>query len=365
MYHTFKFTLASLLALTVTACANGENPTTPPSPTASPTASASPSTGTPSTGTDGNGLFANALSRRSLDTEAFAGNSENSPQGQESADAAVGAPGAAPAIAPVAPPGVPMGAPAADVAEGGARLGIPYFGGGPFQQYQLEFVEELTFAAPTGNSLLSYHQQDVKPLVQEWANDARLVLSSASEGAPGETYYLPNAAGEPEKADTRSVFQWVSSEKKETLMVYVLSNAVRVHRMVWGEQDLDLSRVSIDSAQAQKIARDAFGNRNDEPGYPVFPMQRNVRNGLNILYAVPADARWSFSLSQQQQSLTYFVSVNFQHQANGREHYVSGYAEINAVTGEIQQLNRPSWYDRSRDVDMPTTVDAGPPEVLR
>lgn len=338
-----RFTFQILLALScsvLVACGQGtiQNPDTP-QPSASPTAG---------TGNSGSGnasaLFPQALSKRSLSTGAFA-NAQGSAQGENAAAGAVDGDNAV-----SAPMAAPAGMPAADIAEGGARMIMPGYFGNPFEQVELKFVEELTFAAPQGNTLLTTYRQDLLPLVNTWDPEARLLMSSASEGE--QRFYLPNSAQEPEQAEVKFAFQWVSNAKKETLMLYVLADEIRMHRMVWGAPNLDLSALALDTSEAQAKAREAFANRSADPGYPVYPEAQNQNERIQVLYDIPADAQWDISLSEQQGSLRYFISVNFKvpnPPASRSDVYAGGYIEMDATTGAIEQLNRPTWYDWQKD----------------
>lgn len=331
-----NFTLRLMLALScglTVAC--GQAPQTPDAP--KPSASASPDTSV-KPDTSASVLFPNALSKRSLSTDAFA-NAQTGANvnggGAVSEDAATSAPAARPA-APM------MGG--ADMAEG-AKMIMPGYFGNPFEQVELKFVEELTFAAPQGNTLLSTYNQDLMPLVNSWDPSARLLMSSASEGE--QFYYLPNASQEPEQMAVKFSFQWVSNTKKETLMLYVLDKEIRMHRMVWGAPNIDLSQVEIDTAAAQDLVKKAFADRSVDPGYPVYPLSNEQDPNIRVLYEIPANAQWDISLNEQQGKLRYFISVNFKvdnPSPKQSEAYAGGFVEMDATTGKIEQLNRPTWY---------------------
>lgn len=305
----------------------GQTPAPSPSSVPSPVASAD---GTAST----SALFPNALSKRSLSPDSFS-------QGQGAQDNASARPEAsngASAGAPMAPPI------AGDVAVG--KMIAPGYFGSPFDQVELKFVEELRFAAPKGNTLLTTYRQDMLPLVNAWDSNARLLMSSASEGQ--ETYYLPNDAQEPEQVAVNFSFQWVSNEKQETLMIYVLDKEIRMHRMVWGPPNINLNTVDIDTADALARAKRAFADRGQNPGYPVYPESGNLDPNIRVLYAIPEEAAWDISLSEQQGKLRYFISVNFKVNDTASQRsdiYAGGFIEMNAMTGKIEQLNRPTWYE--------------------
>jgi hypothetical protein len=315
------------------ACQSAQTPGQTPAPTPSstlpsPVASAN-------TGANVSALFPNALSKRSLSPASFS-EGQNA-QGTVAPAAPESSSGAA------APRPAPGAVPAADAAAG--KMIAPGYFGSPFDQVELKFVEELRFAAPEGTSLLSTYKQDMLPLVNSWDSTARLLMSAASEGQ--ETYYLPNDKQEPEQVAVNFSFQWVSNAKKETLMIYVLDKEIRMHRMVWGPPNIDISQVKIDTADAITRAKKAFSDRSQDPGYPVYPESNSVDPNIRILYAIPEGASWDISLNEQQGKLRYFVSVNFKVNdavSKRSDIYAGGFIEMDAMTGKIEQLNRPTWY---------------------
>lgn len=326
-----------LLALSfsvLVACQSTQTPGQPPTPSASPTV---PSPGSSANaGANASALFPSALSKRSLSPASFSQGQGAQNDASATPEAGNGA-SSGPAAAPMAPV-------AGDAAVG--KMIAPGYFGSPFDQVELKFVEELRFAAPEGNTLLTTYKQDMEPLVNAWDSNARLLMSSASEGQ--DTYYLPNDAQEPEQVAVNFSFQWVSNEKKETLMIYVLDQEIRMHRMVWGPPNIDISTVDIDTADALDRAKRAFSDRSQNPGYPVYPESGNMDPNIRVLYAIPEDAAWDISLSEQQGKLRYFISVNFKvNDADSQRSdiYAGGFIEMNAMTGKIEQLNRPTWYE--------------------
>lgn len=317
------------------ACQSAQTPGQTPGPSPSSTLPSPVS----SAGTDTNvsALFPNALSKRSLSPASFS-------EGQNAQGTAT--PAAPEANSGAAAPRAPGVAPAGDVAVD--KMIAPGYFGSPFDQVELKFVEELRFAAPEGTSLLSTYKQDMLPLVNSWDSKARLLMSAASEGQ--ETYYLPNEKQESEQVAVNFSFQWVSNAKQETLMIYVLDKEIRMHRMVWGPPNIDISQVKVDTADAMARAKKAFSDRSKDPGYSVYPGSDNLDPSVNVLYAIPEDASWDISLNEQQGKLRYFVSVNFKINdvaSRRSDIYVGGFMEMDAMTGKIEQLNRPTWYEWS------------------
>lgn len=329
------------------ACQSAQIPGQTPSP--------SPSSTLPSpvasSGTSALTLFPNALSKRSLSPTSFSegqksGAGASAPTASAGNSTSVGAP------APMAPPM------AGDEAMG--KMIAPGYFGSPFDQVELKFVEELRFAAPKGTSLLSTYKQDMLPLVGSWDSDARLLMTSASEGQ--EMYYLPNDNQEPEQMSVNFAFQWVSSKKQETLMIYVLDKEIRMHRMVWGPPNIDISALKIDSNDVLARSKKAFSDRSNAPGYSVYPGSDHLDPSVHVLYAIPEDASWDISLTEQQGKYRYFISVNFKVKDTSSQRsdiYAGGFIEMDAMTGKIEQLNRPTWYSwNEQEVPMPIAMPA-------
>lgn len=262
-----------------------------------------------------------------------------------------------------------------------------YYGGHDFNQYMIQFAEENMYKAATGTTLLNVYNQDIKPILSEWDSAGRLIESRANiGGAEEEWIQLPGKEGEPLRLRPNFVFRFASSAKKETLNIYVLSNEIRVHRMVWGEPSIAIDKVQIDSDKAVEIARKAFADRTAKPGYPVYP--EVAEKNMDIIYEIPTDLKWNVQLNQQDRNqIRYFVNFNYQKQVQGSgpmpkpvpmpepmiaesqaapdtpvsnvarttvavapaypdsymQHYY-GSAEIDAVTGAIKSLNRPVYY---------------------
>lgn len=368
--------LSLALALSLSACSNGQINSILPKPSASP--SASPASGTQT----GKSVFSNALSKRllPLNTAAQSGTAG----GQQDASQ--------PATAPAPQLGRPttaesgsankIAAPmAGDVATGAsARMSMPWFGGGEFNQYVIQFAEENIFPANQASTLLKAYEQTVKPILAEWDSSARLVESRANLGLDGNSAFieyisLPGADGNAEQLQPDYVFRFASSTRKETLNVYLLKKETRVHRLVWGEPTIDLSKVKIDSSRAQEIATKAFTSRSSKPGYPVYPESLEQQPNLQVAYEVPANASWQIQLNQQGQDQNrYFVSVSFDLKMpaqpspmpsaqvkdpaldpNGtrcvqvmptypEQSRVWGSVELDAASGEIKSLSRPTLY---------------------
>lgn len=389
--------LSLALALSLSACSNGQINSILPKPSASP--SASPASGTQT----GKSVFSNALSKRLLPLNTAA--QSGSAGGQQDASQ--------PATAPAPQLGRPataesssankIAAPmAGDVATGAAaRMSMPWFGGGEFNQYVIQFAEENIFPANQASTLLKAYEQTVKPILAEWDSSARLIESRANVGLDGNNAFieyisLPGVDGNAEQLQPDYAFRFASSTRKETLNVYLLKKETRVHRLVWGEPTIDLSKVKIDSSRAQEIATKAFTSRSSNPGYPVYPESLEQQPNLQIAYEVPANATWQIQLNQQGQDQNrYFVSVSFDLKMpaqpspmpsaqvkdpaldpNGtrcvqvmpmypEQSRVWGSVELDAASGEIKSLSRPTlylpMYDAAMRCEGPLPVDPPKP----
>lgn len=383
------------LVLALTACSSGQINSILPNPSAT----ASPAAGTQT----GKTVFSNALSKRllPLNTAAQSGTAG----GQQDASSQ-------PATAPAPQLGRPASAESSsankiaapmvgDIAAGApARMIAPWFGGGEFNQYVIQFAEENIFPPNQASTLLKAYEQTVKPILAEWDSAARLVESRANLGLDGNSDFveyisLPGANGQPEQLQPDYVFRFASSVRKETLNIYLLKKETRVHRLVWGEPHIDLNKVKIDSSRAQEIALKAFTSRSSNPGYPVYPESPEQQRNLQIAYEVPANATWQIQLNQQGQDQNrYFVSVSFDLKmpaqpspvpsvsakdpgvdpsgarcvqtmpAYPEQSRVWGSVELDAASGDIKSLSRPSLYLPVYDVpmrcDVPMPVEPQP-----
>jgi hypothetical protein len=369
------------LAFSLSACTSGQLNSILPQPSSSPS-------NTSSNGTqNGQSVFSQALSKRllPLNTTAQASNQQG--------DAAAPAGNPAPQVA-VGQPTSAESDPANKMAAGASsRMIAPWFGGGEFNQYVIQFAEESIFKANQGTTLLTAYAQTVKPLLAEWDASARLVESRANLGLDGQSDYieyisLPGVDGKEEQIQPDYVFRFSSSNRKETLNVYLLKKETRVHRLIWGEPTIDLSKVKIDSTQAQDIARKAFTSQSSNPGYPVYPEAQNVQSNMQIAYSIPDNAQWQIQLNQQGQAQNrYFISVSFELKTPNvqaspststqkpiepgcieiiptypEQMRVWGSVELDAASGEIKNLNRPVLY--SQQYDPAFRCVAPPPDVV-
>ncbi|MBF2054152.1 MAG: hypothetical protein IGS03_11935 [Candidatus Sericytochromatia bacterium] len=280
-----------------------------------------------------------------------------------------------------------------------------YYGGHDFNQYSIQYAEENIYPGASG-TLLSVYEGTVKGILQEWDADARLVESRAQLNVQDDEYiHLPGRENDkPMRIRPDFVFRFASTPRKETLNIYVMGKETRVHRMVWGEPSIQIDQVRVDSDRAVSIAQQAFASRNNNPGYPVYPRAEDIQNDRNmeVVYEIPADLQWHVQLNQQSRDqLRYFLHFNFVREqplpvpgapsvspdagqdderavSNSSEpmikpmppemyqEHLHGSIEIDAVTGEIKNMNRPVLYRPIYDggvapgfpgVPMPMPVD--------
>lgn len=268
-----------------------------------------------------------------------------------------------------------------------------YYGGNDFNQYVIQYAEENFYPGSDGKSLLEVYQNTVKPILAEWDSSARLIESRAQVNAQDYEYvYLPDQQGEPLKIKPDYIFRFASTPRKETMNIYVMAKETRVHRMVWGEPEIQIDRVKVDSDEALLIAKKAFANQEKDPGYPVYPDMVKDPN-MEVIYDLPSDLHWQIQLNQQSKDqLHYFLNFNFVRQVkqvdggptpppkpmpdpmpliaeSGQtdsatnstttnagspdspdskpgyyDQYLNGSIEIDAISGKIYHLNRPVLY---------------------
>ena len=253
-----------------------------------------------------------------------------------------------------------------------------YYGGHDFNSYSIQYAEENIYGPAQGEGMIAVYKQSIQPIVAEWDANARLLESRAQQNSENEEYIQFPGKDEPVKLKPLFVYRLASNTKKETLNVYVLEKEIRVHRMVWGEQNIDISRVKIDSDAALSIARRAFTDKQNPSGVPVYPEANNpeINNSeATVVYEIPQELQWSLNLNQQSRdSLRYFVNINFQMKAKtlpapapsrsdddktdpavaypapyySEMQYLYGSVEIDAVTGDIKSMNRPVIYPMYR-----------------
>ena len=348
------------MALSLTACTAGQINAILTTPSAAP-ASARPDAG--------RALFSDALSRRILPIA----NSAVQASGASSTQPATAPAVSAPAPAAAAPA---VGREMAKIAPGAAvdRMMMPWYGGGEFNQYVIQFAEETLFKPTQATTLLKAYSETVKPILSQWDASARLVESRANLGIENnpdfnEYISLPGRDGESEQIRPLYIFRFASTPRKETLNVYLLGKETRVHRMVWGEPQIDLARVRVDSSKARDLALRALTSQ-EKADYPIYPDGQIQDPNQQVIKEIPDNAQWQIQLNQQgREQSRYFVSVSFEVkssvlrpvpeviQKEGTRCFMDGgmpeaqamlrvwgSVELDAATGAIQQVNRPVLY---------------------
>lgn len=144
--------------------------------------------------------------------------------------------------------------------------------------------------------------------------------------------------------------------------------------MIWGEPNIEIGRVKVDSDQALELAEKAFANKDRSPGYPVYPEQADVN--MQVIYDLPSDIKWQLYLNQQSKDeLRYYLSFSYEEQVaqpnvnpvcgspNVRcaspymgSQYIYGSIEIDAISGAIKSMNRPVIYNHA---DKPMPIEPG------
>lgn len=357
------------------------------------------------------GLLANAKSKRAIPVNTSTSSGGSTGNTTSGSAVAPTAPTTTPAMAPQPQAAEKMAADIAIAPSGSAisapRMGLmmPYYGGGEFNNYTVTFAEENIYPGAKTTSLLQTYTQVIQPILKEWDAKARLlesrgnlVRTSSNDESNIEYVYLPGKdPNQNIKLRPDWVFRFSSTPLKETLQIYVMGDETRVIRNVWGEPNVDISKVKIDSDQALELARKAFANR-DKVSYPVYPESQQIDSRSQIIYDIPAQVNWRINLNQQESNLRYFLSFDYKEgtetttskpdtpvmvmpantatatvsapatsvvtasptlvtgsttpaveyrciePAMPTVQYFSGSLTMNAVTGEIEQLNRPVRY---------------------
>lgn len=221
--------------------------------------------------------------------------------------------------------GVPF--PSSDISVGyagapGYGYGSPGYGyggymSGEFNNYVPITAEELTFAGSKESDLKTVYQKTVAAILNDWDSSARL-LESRGKTKPEENQdyeyeyiSLPGLEQDSElRFNARWVFRFASDQRKETLNVYINDTETRVYRVIYGEPNIDISRLNVSLAEAQTIARKAFADRSKNPGYPVYP-DRNYIDSNSFVYEIPEDLNWGVNLVQNGNKLVYHLNFNY------------------------------------------------------
>ncbi len=272
---------------------------------------------------------------------------------------------------------------------------ISYFPGvGPFEEYTVIDFEEAKTAGFSGTYLDTLNKI-VKPVLKGLGNDSRMVSSNGSSDSAGIN--KSEEATQPSVAEISPVpyntnyqqYQWqftyVSSAKKEVYSIFVSTKETLVLRQKWGIKDLSPNDIKIDSNSAIKIISDAIVNKNYiEPDNG----QNYVSSGTETLYEIPKDTTWYLYLEKEKGKLIWNINMNIlnyypvpmplydpavtsnnsqvkpAYPTQPEYWYSGGYARIDAESGAIIDLNRPTRYKNVQplvypEVGQTTTGSAG------
>ncbi len=346
-------------------------------------------------------LFDSALSREEVDTAAAVNSGGASAPVNPS-----GTPASAPSAYPMpepsaAPSAYPYPAPGInDISAGYPGGYYPGYGSfsGDFNHYVAIRAERITYPGSNADDLQGVYQARVQTILNEWDPSARLIESrgqSNPDPDQPEYIYLPDASGnEPLQFNARWVFQFSSTARKETLNIYINGEETRAYRVIYGQPAIELNKAEVSSTQAIATAKAAFANRS-AVNYPVYPAANEpVQPERKVIYELPENLNWRVNLTQQGNSLVYALSFNY---TTTREAlnlpatsptaspsvepslspedpapeaspfpmvtptplpgdcytygipeetvYLNGSISIDAVSGEVLNLNRPVYYD--------------------
>ena len=259
---------------------------------------------------------------------------------------------------------------------------MSYFPGiGPFEEYTVIDFEEAKTAGFSG-TYLDVLNKIVKPVVKGLGNDSRMVSSNGSSDTSGINKANDTIAGTAEimpYPNPYQQYQWqftyVSSAKKEVYSIFVSSAETLVLRQKWGIKDLTPDEIKIDSNAAIKTVTTAILNKSfvspdNQPNY--------ASPESETLYEIPANSSWYLYLEKEKGKLIWNINMNVNYNyltvptpaydpssttkpampAQPEYWYSGGYARVDAATGAILSLVRPTRYKNTYPVyPMPMAVD--------
>jgi hypothetical protein len=304
--------------------------------------------------------------------------------------------------APSAPSAIaPMVAVAGDakMAAGVAAYPMNYFPQpGVFEEYVVTDFDEAKTAGFSGTYLNALNTI-VKPVIANLGTDIRMVNSYGTSDDNGETkadQAQPAVTQEKPQAmplNYTQQYQWqftfVSSSRKEVYNIFISAAETLVLRQKWGIKDLNPTDIKIDSSDAIKIVKKAIADKSftSPDNQPVYSDPN-----AETLYELPPNANWYLYLEKDKGVLVWSLNINYNYggpiayaadapvavsardTAGATEGssggsattgvgvaypgttviapppsypeywYSGGYARVNATTGEILSLVRPSRY---------------------
>jgi len=296
----------------------------------------------------------------------------------------------APAMMPVPniiPSAAATSAPMASVApdfsygfrsDSGSRSGFysswGYYGSG-FDDYILSDISEASMEGFVGN--FNDTKNKITPYVKDWASDARLIDFNANVDNTGN-----NISANLTQNDLQNkydyyfypdysfgwMFQYISSDKKEKLIIYVSAKEILYIKQKWTLKDLSTDEILINSNKAIQIVKDAIKNKTfvpvppeGETVTPITPWWDNseYKDQYEIIYDIPDDSLWNLYLykevTDKYKRIVWNIDVRIsftrppekQDTINGANMIIpapyinSGYAKVDAKTGDILELTRP------------------------
>lgn len=214
----------------------------------------------------------------------------------------------------------------------------------PFEEYIMTDYEEAKTNGFKGTFIEAYNSQ-VKPILKEWATDAKATYVYGNAGQDGK--------GDENINNMYSPYQWqytyASPSKKEVYSILISSKETLVLRQKWTLKDFVDLNIKIDSAKAISIFSDKVKDKNYNAEYD----NNNLGPNSQPLYEIPANSYWTFYLSQEKNSLVWNINTNYTYPtmppiSNNKSYvntwYSGGFAKINAETGDVISMSRPVKY---------------------
>lgn len=232
--------------------------------------------------------------------------------------ATAGATSSATAPAPASAPMAPMVAVAGDakMSAGMGAYPMSYFPQpGMFEEYVVIDFEEAKTAGFSGTYLNALGTV-VKPIIQKLGTDIRMVNSNGSSddnGVNKSETVNNNSSDKPMPAPVYyNPYQWqftfVSSSAKQVYNIFISSAETLVLRQQWGLKDLNPNDIKIDSSDAIKIVKNAIADKKF-----ISPDNQQIYLGpeAEVLYDLPKDATWYLYLEKDKGKLVWSLNFNY------------------------------------------------------
>jgi hypothetical protein len=264
----------------------------------------------------------------------------------------------APSAGATAPASAPMVAVAGDakMASGISAYPMSYFPQpGIFEEYVVTDFEEAKTAGFSG-TYLNALTTVVKPVINKLGTDIRMVNSYGSSDDSGV-----NKSNTTEPANNPGYYnpyQWqftfVSSSKKEVYNIFISSTETLVLRQKWGIKDLDPNEIKIDSSDAIAKIKTAIANKKfTAPD----DQQQYYSPEAEILYELPKDASWYLYLEKDKGKLVWNINFNY-YNNNGPIAYAK---DAGGTTGSSGSGTARAVAAVAPDTPVATTIAVGEP----